>query len=60
MNLHFENATSRENRVFNFSGGIPLDLYRIKFRQLEFFSLSHSRALPPPEKIRELKVLFIQ
>lgn len=34
MNLHIENATSRENRVFNFSGGIPLDLYRIKFRQL--------------------------
>lgn len=34
MNLHFENATSRENRVFNFSGGIPLDLYRIKFRQM--------------------------
>lgn len=56
MNLHFENATSRENRVFNFSGGIPLDLYRIKFRQLSnenknfSLSLSHSRAPPLPKK----------
>lgn len=58
MNLHIENATSRENRVFNFSGGIPLDLYRIKLRQLSNENLSHSRAPPPPEKNKRIKSPF--
>lgn len=61
----FWNATSGENRVFNFSGGIPLDLYRIKFRQytstncqtkfrklIFSLSLSHARDPPPQKKIR--------